>query len=330
MTAASAKAFLRSLLARIEVLRGRVSGGVSPIDVHLAGAVDATSSSALSPTEGEVTLFVKPGNYYSPIVDPQELRAAGFRMPSAHADLLGIDCDMNRMRITFDKLSRHGHDLKFPERKSAEFRYNFSNDMFSYGGALILAGIIREYKAKRIIEVGSGYSSAVILDTLDRTPELAETKCTFIDPYSGRINSLLRESDRGRIRIISQSVQSVPVSIFEELEANDVLFLDTTHIVKTGSDVVYELFEVLPRLASGVVIHFHDIFAGFEYQEPWIFEQNRSWNEIYALRAFLMYNSQFEILFWIEQFLLQNNELVREKCPMLAAHPDGGLWIRKL
>jgi hypothetical protein len=289
----------------------------------------AASSEQGTPPEQRIPLFVPPGSYDSPIVDPQALRAAGFRHPYASGEHLEIECDMDRMRDTFLSLVRHHSDLEFPEHPTPGYRYSHSNDMFGYGGGLILAGIIREFRPKRIIEVGSGFSSAVMLDTLDRTPELRETHCTFIDPNTGRLEAMLTTEDRRRATVIPRPVQTVPLSVFKELEAGDILFLDTTHVVKTGSDVVFELFEVLPRLASGVLIHFHDIFAGFEYQEVWIFDQNRSWNEIYTLRAFLMYNNAFEILFWVEQFMLKNQELVRAKCPLLAKYPDGGLWLRK-
>jgi hypothetical protein len=189
--------------------------------------------------------------------------------------------------------------------------------------------MIRKFRPKRIIEVGSGFSSAAILDTLDRTAGMEGTRCTFIEPNQGRLLEMLRAADGGRVTIVNRPVQYVPVSTFEELEAGDFLFLDTTHIVKTGSDVVFELFEVLPRLASGVLIHFHDVMAGFEYPERWIFEENRSWNEIYTLHVFLMYNDAFEIVFFTAQFLLENSDLIRSECPQLADHPDGGLWIRK-
>lgn len=284
---------------------------------------------SMNESDSAVPLFVPPGDYYSPIVNPQELRAAGFRHPYASGELPGIDLNIDSMMANFLKIARHQDGLEFPEQPNSDSRYGHLNDQYGYGSAHVLAGVIREFRPKRIIEVGSGHSSAVILETLDRTPELRGTSCTFIDPNPGRLESILRPEDHERATIIRKPVQSVPLSTFDQLQSGDILFLDTTHVVKTGSDVVFELFEVLPRLKSGVLIHFHDIFAGFEYLEVWIFDQNRSWNEIYALRAFLMHNNAYEIWFWVEQFHLKNKELVRAKLPQLAQYPDGGLWLRK-
>ena len=119
------------------------------------------------------------------------------------------------------------------------------------------------------------------------------------------------------------------MDVFATLERGDILFLDTTHISKTGSDVNHELFEILPRLSSGVVIHFHDIFADFDYPEDWIYDQNRSWNELYVLRAFLMYNESFEIIYANDAFAAARSELISEKCPQILENQGAGLWLRK-
>ncbi len=124
-------------------------------------------------------------------------------------------------------------------------------------------------------------------------------------------------------------MQAVPLSYFDDLQRNDILFIDSTHVVKTGSDVVFELFEILPRLHSGVVVHFHDVFYPFEYPREWVIDRNYSWNELYALRAFLMGNRDWEILFFNDYMARTERPRLRQQAPEMLANPGGGLWLRR-
>jgi hypothetical protein len=125
-------------------------------------------------------------------------------------------------------------------------------------------------------------------------------------------------------------VQDVDVAIFEQLDHGDVLFIDSTHVLKTGSDVCHELFSVLPALKAGVLIQFHDVFWPFEYPEDWVLRDNRSWNEIYALRAFLSYNTNFEILFFNDYFCTWHRDQVQHDYPAMLKNTGGSLWLRKV
>jgi hypothetical protein len=119
----------------------------------------------------------------------------------------------------------------------------------------------------------------------------------------------------------------MPVSTFSKLKENDILFIDSTHVLKTASDVHYELFYILPSLNKGVLIHFHDIHYLFEYPQ-WLFERKLSWNESYALRAFLMYNPAFEVVFWNGMFADQQRELIHETNPLFLKNPGASIWLR--
>ena len=200
--------------------------------------------------------------------------------------------------------------------------------MFCLGDAFVLACMVRHLRPRRYVEVGSGFSSAVVLDTLDRTPGLA-TACIFIEPDTERLESLLRPADQARTTIIRSDVQHVPLDVFRGLGHDDILFLDTTHVSKTGSDVNHELFNILPILTSGVVVHFHDIFWGFDYPDQWVFDENRSWNEAYVVRAFLMYNEQFEIMYANNVFGLAQPAQLERVCPGISHNPGSGFWLRK-
>jgi predicted O-methyltransferase YrrM len=311
----------------LEFLISAIESGRDPMAyfIEIYGSPEATSKRA---TGVSAPLFVPPGHYYSPVVDPVALQGSSFQKQRRHDQLLGLSINLEGMKTMFHKLIEAKADFDFPMEPSPEFRYYWNNDMYSLGDATLLAGFIRSLQPARIIEVGSGFSSSVMLDTIDRTPGFVPS-LTFIEPYTDRLNGLLNETDRSRVSIIQSGVQEVSPILFESLEANDILFLDTTHISKTGSDVNFELFEVLPRLKPGVVVHFHDVFDGFEYPDQWIFDQNRSWNELYLLRGFLMYNQKFRVIFANHAFAVHHTTLIREVKPELIDRPGGGLWLQK-
>jgi hypothetical protein len=125
----------------------------------------------------------------------------------------------------------------------------------------------------------------------------------------------------------SHFFQEVNIETFEKLNPGDFLFVDSTHVVKTGSDVNYIIFEILPKLKSGVIIHFHDIFYPFEYPKDWVF-MGRNWNEDYFLKAFLMYNKDFEIMLF-SHYLHNQHKEVFNKMPLCDKNHGGNLWLMK-
>jgi predicted O-methyltransferase YrrM len=186
--------------------------------------------------------------------------------------------------------------------------------------------MIRHFKPKQIIEIGSGFSSALTLDT-NSSFFNNEIKLTFIEPYPERLYSLISDSDKKSTTIIESDVQLISLEVFEKLNSGDILFVDSTHVAKTGSDVNYILFEILPRLKSGVLIHFHDIFFPFEYPKEWVFK-GMNWNEDYFLKAFLMYNNNFEIKFF-SNYLHLHHKQAFDSMPLCYKNSGGSLWIEK-
>ena len=128
--------------------------------------------------------------------------------------------------------------------------------------------------------------------------------------------------------MIAADVQDVSPEHFQSLEANDVLFIDSSHVMKVGSDVVYLLSDVLPSLKRGVVVHFHDIFWPFEYPESWLLD-GRAWNEAYGLKAFLQFNSSFEIVFFNSYLSVHHRNILERHLPLFLRNPGGSLWLRK-
>jgi predicted O-methyltransferase YrrM len=180
---------------------------------------------------------------------------------------------------------------------------------------------------KRIIEVGSGHSSALMLDTIEHAEGL-DVHTTFIEPFPARLHSVLRDQDRRTSTIIERRVQDVPLATFETLEADDILFIDSSHVSKVGSDLNYLVFDVLPRLAEGVVVHVHDIFWPFEYPLEWI-RAGRAWNEIYLLRAFLQYNEAFDVTLFNHYVGEKHAAFFEAHMPLFLENTGGSLWLRK-
>lgn len=213
---------------------------------------------------------------------------------------------------------------------SDERRYHTRNGMFGAVSARLLAGALGAIKPRRFIEIGSGFSSAVVLDVNDETRRDDPIRCTFIEPFPTRLDAILRGSDRENCSVLVQRVQEVPLEVFDELESGDVLFIDSSHVAKTSSDVLLELFEILPRLKSGVFIHVHDIFYPFDYPRVWFEEQNRSWNEVYFLRAFLMHNHAYAVHFWTDYFTQFGDEAIDASGTrdLIDGRPSS-IWLRK-
>lgn len=270
-------------------------------------------------------LFRPPGHFYSPIVDTDNIKLP----PRNHKDdLHGIDINKEHHESMWKKLLPHLKKFPLNENKQNKYRYYYGNNAFCLGDAMIYFAMLLEFQPKRIIEVGSGYSSALLLDTIQYfLPK--DVFATFIEPYPELLQSLLTESDKGSINIIPSGIQDVPLELFETLNAGDILFIDSTHILKTGSDVCHELFEILPILKPGVLIHIHDIFWPFEYPEPWVFSENRSWNELYAIRAYLMNQDIYSVLYFNDYASKTIGNIISEDLPEIINSPGGSLWLRK-
>lgn len=228
-------------------------------------------------------LFVNypPGHFYSPLPALAEIVA-----PPSVTDIPGLYLDAAEQLKFVQKTSSIIAKMPFSESKSTDFRYYYENIYFSYSDACSLFAMMTHFAPARLIEVGSGFSSALMLDT--RGYHNLDTRFTFIDPDPTRLNQLLELSDRDSCQILPTRVQEIPIDAFRELDAGDILFIDSSHVSKYGSDVNHLFFEVIPRLNKGVFVHVHDVFWPFDYPVGWLNEHGRAWNEQYVLRAFLM------------------------------------------
>jgi hypothetical protein len=293
-------------------------------------AIQAVTRTDPSAAEGSFwsKTWVPAGHYYSPIADTNLIRRNADRIFNRNESIPGIELDFQALRQRSLGFQAIATEMDIPETKIDERRYFFQNPAFSYGDAITYSWILSQARPKRVIEVGSGYSSCLLLDARDRL-ELSSMAITFIEPYPDLLYSLLGAEQPDSVRVLQKPVQEVETAVFETLEANDVIFVDSTHVTKVDSDVNHHLFRILPNLRSGVYIHFHDIFYPFEYPKEWIFQENRSWNENYILRAFLMYNDRYEIVFFNGAFDFIADAADRERCPTFFKNSGGSLWLRK-
>jgi hypothetical protein len=275
------------------------------------------------------SLFVPPGHFYSPIVETAAADAYLTRIErqTPPMSITGIKIDHAEMVEKWKQLATFLQEIPFPSEKSSDFRYAFANENYSWGDGGVLYAMLRQYAPDRIIEVGSGWSSACAVDTIERYFD-KECRITFIDPYPQLVRDLVGNTSI-YTRTIETPVQQVALSVFDELTEGDILFIDSTHVLRTGGDVCFELFEVLPRLASGVLVHFHDIFWPFEYPRIWVVNDNRSWNELYAIRAFLTNNADWRIIFFNDYFAKTEKRLIQDTYPNFLRNPGGALWLQR-
>ena len=282
-----------------------------------------------------VLAFAPPGHYYSPI--PSKKDVERFALEKWHQTpdaIAGVDFNVAgqlRMLETLGPLTR---ELAFADDAGGATRYWWDNDGFSPGDATVLAAMLMHYRPRQVLEIGAGYSTAVMLDVSERYLK-APPRITCVDPEPGRLRSVLR-GDEAQLTIHETIMQELPRELFTSLAANDILFIDSSHVLKLGSDVSILFLEVLPRLAPGVVVHVHDIATSFEYPLEW-YEEGRAWNEAPALRAFLAFNEVYEILYFCDYMNRFQREAVARHMPLALRHPKGApegntsvsFWMRR-
>lgn len=225
------------------------------------------------------------GHFYSPVTDPAELSRRSGELWPERPVALGVDFeDAYQRHLLTEVFPKFIGEYDYPEvlPESAELtRFFTQNSQFSWLDARALFVLLRHWRPSRVIEVGSGFSSLLMAD-VNRRFLGGQVDITCVEPYP---RPFLRDDLPGLSRVIVDQVQRVALSEFERLDAGDILFIDSSHVAKTGSDVNHLYFQVLPRLRPGVLVHIHDIFLPHEYPKEWVLGENRSWNEQYLVHA---------------------------------------------
>ncbi|TDH20903.1 class I SAM-dependent methyltransferase [Segetibacter sp. 3557_3] len=270
----------------------------------------------------------QPGHFYSPIPSLKQVQSREHIIWGAFPNqLAGIDLQEEQQLALLASLSQYYVSQPWKDHKQEGLRYYFENPNYSYGESLTLYYLLVHLNPKKVIEIGSGFSSAAMLDINERFLG-NRAAISFVEPYPDLLRSLLKPEDHNNINIHSSRLQELDPEVFQTLDADDVLFIDSTHISRIDSDVNHILFTILPKLKSGVYIHFHDIYYPFEYPKNWIL-QGRAWNEAYILRAFLQYNTAFEIVVFNSFIGHFHQDFLKQRMPLYAKNPGSSLWLRK-
>lgn len=234
-------------------------------------------------------------HFYSPIPDVASLKKRP-ELWTKPSELVGIDMNLKGQLTTLQTIIKPYTSELIAQVNDAtpQDPYYWQNHAFGPASAFTLYGIIRHFKSKQVIEIGSGYSTAVsALAALKNRADGIKTSFMAIEPYP---NPILKKGFPGLSTLMQEKVEEIDIAFFEKLGRDDVLFIDSSHVSKTGSDVNYLYLNILPRLKPGVIIHIHDIFFPYEYPKNWVVKSGRFWNEQYLLQAFLACNDQFEVL----------------------------------
>ena len=322
---------LRQLARRLPVI-----SGYERRLVELHAALDAAEAEAIAATAvasgGAPPLWVPPGHFYSPFPDLEEL--AGREQDVFGRDPLdtpAIDLDLDAQWALLDELEPLVAGVEWPrdeaEAKARGERYWADNPSYADGDALFLTAMLRHFRPRRLVELGSGYSSAQTLDTREQQLD-GKLELTFVDPYPEQLEALLHPGDRESITILPIRTDQLDAAVIGSLESGDVLFIDSTHVARPGSDVNRNIFEILPSVNPGVIVHLHDMFPAFEYPKPWV-EEGRGWTELYVVRAFLQYNDEWEVLLWPTLLHAVDREQVLRRFPPMARNAGGALWLRR-
>jgi len=271
-----------------------------------------------------------PGHFYSPINNLHEISLAEDKVFNTFpSSLPGIFLNEETQFDFAKKILMYYPEVPFKETKQENLRYYYNNGFYHHTDGIFLFGMLRTLKPKRIIEIGSGFSSALMLDVNEYFFD-NKIECTFIEPDPDRLYSLLKKDDRQNCKIYPHKIQEMDLNIFSELEENDIVFIDSSHVSKANSDVNCIFFEIFPLLKPGVFIHIHDIFYPFNYIKSWIFDYGRSWNEAYLLRAFLQYNDSFQIQLFNRYLVQFYRSQIHDLMPECAANYGGNFWMKRV
>ncbi|GAA0879717.1 class I SAM-dependent methyltransferase [Algoriphagus jejuensis] len=266
-------------------------------------------------------------HYYQPLTNPKKHLKKSLREDRV---LKGIDWNIERQLEILNQFHFADELKEFPLEKQKHAEYYYNNSMYASGDSEYLYSMVRFFKPRRIIEIGSGNSTLMVINAIERNfVENSEYKCTHIciepyeQPWLEKVNVELRRD----------KVEEIELSFFETLEKDDFLFIDSSHVIRPQGDVLFEILEILPILQPGVIVHIHDIFSPKDYLDEWIFGDKKLWNEQYLLEAFLSFNSKFEIIGAVNFLSHKYREVFGEKFPIFKSQTGrepGAFWIRRI
>jgi hypothetical protein len=265
---------------------------------------------------------VQPANWIWPLNDVPFLRRET-QLWAKQRQPVGVRWQIEDQIELVRRLAGYRDELAdVPREVERRDRFAWGNGSFGAMDAVAYYGLVRELKPKRVIEVGAGWSSLVLARALAANG--GDTDVTLVEPYP---NMSVLAGIPPEWKLERTIVQKAPLEPFQALEAGDVLFYDGSHCVETGGDVNWMLFEVLPALAPGVWIHFHDLFWPLDYPAEWVLTEGMTWNEQYIVQAFLMHNRAYRVRLANAMLTVLRAEVFQELFP--EAPHGGSVWIQK-
>jgi predicted O-methyltransferase YrrM len=273
----------------------------------------------------EVGVLPVVDHYHQPMINPKKHLTKSLR---DDRNLPGIDLNDQEQLQILSNFSFNEELLSFPMEKKSSTVFAYQNGSYESGDAEYLYNVIRYFKPRRMIEIGSGNSTLMARNAIEKNrSEDKNYSCRHIciEPYE---QPWLQQID---VELIRERVENLDLSFFKELENNDILFIDSSHIIRPQGDVLFEFLEILPVLKPGVIIHIHDIFTPKDYLDEWIFDHIQ-WNEQYILEAFLTLNKDYRIIGALNYLTHHYQNQFSDKCPIFAKQPGrepGAFWIRR-
>jgi hypothetical protein len=261
--------------------------------------------------------YIVPRHFYFPIPDTKDIKKYNF---DEEKFLEGIKFDDSKMISLLSKIKPYMQEY-------ASIHYN--SGYASNGDGAILYGLIRYINPKFIIEVGSGYSSVIMIAALEKN--MSKGVIHSIEPYPKKV--LLDLVDKSnKIKLTIKKVEDIDIALFKSLTDGDILFIDTSHVLKTANDVHYLYLTVLPQLPVGVIVHIHDIRLPQDYPRSWVFDSKKIWHEQYLLQMFLTFNENYQVLFASNYIYCKEPELMSKSLIGLSVDKGwpGSFWIKRI
>jgi len=286
---------------------------VSGILFYVIRLVDVNHLEAMGVTKKilrRIGVYPVLDHFYDPLLNPENLRQGSDK----ERELPGLDLNDALQLEMLDRFNFNDEFDQFPLHFQGRLEYFYINYSFLPIDAQYLYNTIRVFKPKKLIEIGSGFSTLVSAKALEKNRKQDpdhQNQHICVEPFRhGWLENL-------PIQLIKAPVESLDKGIFENLEANDILFIDSSHMIKPQGDVLFEYLELLPLLKPGVLVHIHDIYTPGDYPEKCIVNQVKFWNEQYLLEAFLSLNKDFEIIGAVKYLKDHYFEKLASKCPAL-------------
>lgn len=270
-----------------------------------------------------IGVFPVTNHYYEPLIDFSLLS----RPLDQPRNLPGIDMNVAE-QLNLLKEFHFGEELKpFTAPKKDELTYSFQNGYFGSGDAEFLYNLVRVRKPKRVVEIGSGNSTLLVIEAIRKNKESQSNyQCEHIciEPYE------MPWLERSGVTVRRQLVEAIDKSVFHQLEAGDLLFIDSSHVIRPQGDVLCEFLEILPILKKGVIVHIHDIFTPRDYPREWVIDRVRLWNEQYLMEALLSGNPQWKIIGALNFLFCEHYAQLKAACPFLTQDRNpGSFYIEK-